>query len=207
MSGKNKAKERAFTVFFMFAITFVFISVVSIVYIMTKDTIKMNESLQLKTAVLNCGGVGLPAGTEGSEIEKKFSDIVKEVTSKADSNRYFKVTNQDGSLAGYVFVTSGPGLWGEITAVVGLKEDLKTIIGIEFIKQNETPGLGARITEPWFTKQFVDRQGPFEKLVPEKEPVKQGEFQAITGATITSTAVQKIINKTIKNAREEVKNK
>lgn len=203
MNKKDKNRERAFTIFFMFAITFVFISAVSLVYIVTKDTIKINESLQLKTAVLNCAGIGFPPKTESVQIEKKYNETVKVLK----ENKLFEVKNPDGGNPGYVLVNSGPGLWGEITAVIGLKDDLKTLTGIEFIKQNETPGLGARITEPWFMNQFKDKQGPFEKMVPEKEPAKNQEFQAITGATITSTAVQSIINKTIKTAQEEIEKK
>lgn len=198
MNKKDKIRERAFTIFFMFAVTFVFISAVSLVYIITKDTIKTNEFLQLKTAVLNSAGIGFPVNTVSSEIEKRFGESVQVFI----ENKVFEIKGPDGMRTGYVFIQSGAGLWGEITAVVGLKDDLKTLTGIEFIKQNETPGLGARISEAWFIDQFKDKKGPFEKMVPEKEPAKEQEFQAITGATITSTAVQGIINNTIKTAEE-----
>jgi len=205
LNKKSKLKERAFTVFFMFAITFVFISFTSIVYINAKDTIKLNESLVLKRAVLECSGLDLPKKSEAKYIEKEFEARVKEIKAAGgERNHYVIVDPATKQVVGYIFVTSGAGLWGEIIAVIGLKKDKRTIIGIDFIKQNETPGLGARIEESWFREQFVGRKGPFDKLIPEKEKPKAGEFQAITGATITSTAVKTILNKTIETASGKV---
>ena len=43
---------------------------------------------------------------------------------------------------------------GKIDAVIGIKRDFKELTGISFTANNETPGLGARITEKWFCEQF-----------------------------------------------------
>lgn len=48
------------------------------------------------------------------------------------------------------------GGWGLITAVVGLDPATRSFRQIRFLEQNETPGLGARITEAWF--QWADRR-------------------------------------------------
>jgi Na+-transporting NADH:ubiquinone oxidoreductase subunit C len=77
--------------------------------------------------------------------------------------------------------------------VVGFAADRQRLSGIDFLKQQETPGLGARIGEPWFKQQFKGKRGPFT-TVGEGEPSAENQFDAITGATITSNAVKAIVN-------------
>lgn len=83
-----------------------------------------------------------------------------------------------------------------IIAAVGVEKDLKTLTGISFIKQDETPGLGARIEEPWFKAQFKGKVPPLGH-VNEGEPTEKNQFDAITGATLTTKAVEDIINNLI----------
>jgi Na+-transporting NADH:ubiquinone oxidoreductase subunit C len=84
-----------------------------------------------------------------------------------------------------------------------VEKDLKTLTGIEFIKQNETPGLGGRITESWFKEQFRGKRWPLT-VVPEGDPAGDQEFQAITGATNTTNAVRDILNNRLAGAGEAI---
>jgi len=98
-----------------------------------------------------------------------------------------------------VFIRSGAGLWGRIDAAVGVinSDDGPTLAGVAFLDQNETPGLGARITEDWFTAQVRGKRGTI-RLVPEKTRSEApDEIDAITGATVTSTAVRDIFNRVL----------
>jgi Na+-transporting NADH:ubiquinone oxidoreductase subunit C len=80
--------------------------------------------------------------------------------------------------------------------MVGFTEDATTLSGVSIVSQNETPGLGARIEEAWFTDQFADRQGPFT-MVEEGTSDAPNEIDAITGATRTSEAFRNIINRAV----------
>jgi Na+-transporting NADH:ubiquinone oxidoreductase subunit C len=125
---------------------------------------------------------------------------VEERKKEDGSIEYFRVAGEGAEpTKGYVFIREGAGLWGTIVAAVGLDSELEHITGVAFLRQNETPGLGARITEEWFTTQFVGKQGPLT-MVPEGEPAGETEFDAITGATITATAVQDLVNAVIQEA-------
>jgi len=104
-------------------------------------------------------------------------------------------------ISGYVVFAGGPGLWGEIEAVIGFTETRDKLTGVEFIKQNETPGLGARIAEEWFKEQFRGKMGPFV-LVPESTAEGEKELDAITGATRTSNFVLEIINQSLEDIKE-----
>jgi Na+-transporting NADH:ubiquinone oxidoreductase subunit C len=87
---------------------------------------------------------------------------------------------------------------------VGLDESMDTLTGIEIIDQNETPGLGGRITEDWFTTQFRGKRGPLN-VVPEGETTSEQQFQAITGASYSTAAIKNIVNKTLEDARGRIK--
>jgi Na+-transporting NADH:ubiquinone oxidoreductase subunit C len=188
----NKLRRSLFTIFFMFAVTFVFISVLSLVHVLTRDTIRLNESLVVKRAVLYAAGLEVPQS--GIEADTLYQDRVREVKDGQGNVLYYEIL--DGSresIQSYVLPVLGAGLWGEIGSVVGVEKDLKTLTGIEFIKQNETPGLGGRIAESWFKEQFRGKRWPLE-VVPEGEPAGDQEFQAITGATNTTNGVKGILN-------------
>ncbi|MCK5008393.1 MAG: FMN-binding protein [Spirochaetales bacterium] len=198
----NKLRRSLFTIFFMFAVTFVFISVLSLIHVLTRDTIRLNESLVVKRAVLYVAGLEVPQS--GIEADTLYQDRVREVKDGQGNVLYYEIL--DGSresIQSYVLPVLGAGLWGEIGSVVGVEKDLKTLTGIEFIKQNETPGLGGRIAESWFKEQFRGKRWPLE-VVPEGEPAGDQEFQAITGATNTTNGVKGILNDRLAKAERAI---
>ena len=68
--------------------------------------------------------------------------------------------------------------------MVGIDSDGK-VTGISVISaSSETPGLGARSTEPEFQAQFADQVGTEVAVAKDG-----GSIDALTGATITSRAV------------------
>lgn len=198
----SKLKRSLFTIFFMFAVTLVFIAVLSLIYVLTQDTIRLNESLVVKRAVLYVAGLEVPQ--TGTAADALYRERVVEVKDAEEEVLYYEILAPSGEqLRSYVVPVVGAGLWGEIESVVGVEEDLKTLTGIEFIKQNETPGLGGRITESWFKEQFRGKRWPLS-VVPEGDPAGDQEFQAITGATNTTNAVRSILNERLARAEEAI---
>ena len=106
----------------------------------------------------------------------------------------------------YVIPLYGGGLWGPIWGYMALKEDFKTINGVIFDHQGETPGLGAEISTPVFEKQFKDKR-IFDKdhnFVSVKV-VKGGAAKddphavdGISGGTITSDGVSDMLKNNIR---------
>jgi Na+-transporting NADH:ubiquinone oxidoreductase subunit C len=75
------------------------------------------------------------------------------------------------------------------------------VLGISFYSHSETPGLGARISERWFTEQFqglkihpVEGNKEIFYLKPEGTGQAPNELDAVTGATGTSRAVETFVN-------------
>ena len=203
MKKESFAKKRIYPVVFMLLVTVAFISATTVIYTFTKDTIKLNERLRLKQAVLYAGGVGLSG--DPVEIEKTFDARVDEVKDDAGRVRYYSIREEGASeIESYVVIQTGAGLWGEITAGVGFDRDLEYFRGLEIIDQNETPGLGGRIDEAWFKEQFKGKRTPLS-AVPEGDPASDSQFQAITGASYSTEAIQNIVNAAREYARMEIK--
>ena len=99
------------------------------------------------------------------------------------------IIDQAGTTIGYGFEAAGAGHGGDINVVVGLEEDTSTVKGIEVISQSETPGLGSRVTEEPFTSQFAG--AAIEDII------IGGAVDAISGSTISSTAVVEAVRTTV----------
>jgi Na+-transporting NADH:ubiquinone oxidoreductase subunit C len=202
MKKGSFAKKRIYPVVFMLLVTVAFISVTTVIYTFTKDTIRLNERLRLKRAVLYAAGVHLPG--DPSEIEREFDDRVTEVKDETGRVRYFEIRGEESpDIESYVVIRTGAGLWGEITVGVGFDSELESFRGLEVIDQNETPGLGGRIDEAWFKEQFRGKRPPMS-TVPEGDPVAGNQFQAITGASYSTEAIQDIVNRAREYVRTEI---
>ena len=116
-------------------------------------------------------------------------------------------------LVGYTFKAYGPGYSSTIETIVGV-DPSGTVQGIKIVFQQETPGLGAKVEEvasentlwdvmsgdavdetgarPWFQAQFAGKRP--EDLVVVKSREEEG-ILAITGATISSTAVTESVRR------------
>lgn len=201
MKKDSMFATRVYPVLFMVALTVVFISVVSGIYLTTKDRVLLNETIFQKKAVLYAAGIEFPEDNS-QEIQRIYEEHVTEIDGEGDQPDYFRVELPSGQ-TGYAVYVRGAGLWGEIVSIFGFKQDLETFTGVEFVEQNETPGLGARITEQWYKEQFRGKRGPFE-LVEEGTSDAADELDAITGASRTSEAVLKIANKAAEVAQAKV---
>jgi len=109
------------------------------------------------------------------------------VTVQEDGQTWtFYVARLDGRFVGAAFETVSPaGYGGDITVMVGVNS-AGTVQAIEILSHKETPGLGARITEPAFKALFSDRAIVGVAWAVKKD---QGAIDEITAATISSRAV------------------
>ncbi len=88
---------------------------------------------------------------------------------------------------------SNNGFGGKIELIAGILTD-GTLVGYKIIEQNETPGLGTKVTERKFSSQFEGmdtRTGIFDLRK------DGGEIDAVTGATISSRAVVEAVKKAV----------
>ena len=117
----------------------------------------------------------------------------------------FKCMDQSGSLAGWVIKDADFGFQDKIHLVIGLTPDGGRITGLKVIENLETPGLGNKIAESWWSDQYKDIDASREVAVVKRErKLEDNEIQAITGATISSEAVTKIVNNALAAVRPEL---
>lgn len=105
----------------------------------------------------------------------------------------------------YIIPVYGAGLWGPIWGYVAFNQDGNTIYGAYFAHQGETPGLGAEIEKPSFTSRFEGKKifspgGDFTSVAvakPGHEPEDGDCVNSISGATITSQGVGKMLRNSL----------
>ena len=115
---------------------------------------------------------------ERSVLEELFPEADDFKQKSADSDLvYYEILDKAGKLIGIAFKAEAKGYASVIETLVGM-DKTGDIREIRILSQNETPGLGSRVTEEDFTSRFQGRR------VSELE-----EVDAITGATISSRAV------------------
>lgn len=116
-----------------------------------------------------------------------------------DVTRTFFRGRQGRELTGVAFaVTAADGYSGNINIMVGI-DGAGTVAGIEILSHNETPGLGDKIELPAFKEIFIGRNLDNADWRVKKDG---GEFDQITGATISPRAVVGAVHKGLEFYRD-----
>ena len=100
-----------------------------------------------------------------------------------DGDEVIYRVEENEKVIGYCVEVKSGGFGGDIAMMVGYSLDgvEPKVLGVSIVAHSETPGLGAKVEDGDFLKQFVgqplDTEGNWQ-------------FDAISGATISSTAVK-----------------
>ena len=160
----------------------------AVVFSSAKEKISMNEKKRIKQAIENLA----PDSVTVQELKLKDQVV-------------YKLFDKNKKLMGYAFIAKGQGYQGTIKILSVIDPTLQKLEGIEIIESVETPGLGAKIQDDPFRKQF-DGLSVLPQIECLKDQVqKNNQIQAITGATISSRAVVNILNKEIKTLEKLLK--
>ncbi len=162
------------------------------VYEATLPTITAYQARMLREAVFEV----LPGIERIQRLVYRDGILVAEDAEDTDDEAIFGGYGGSGELVGYAIPSAGPGFQDTIRLLYGYLPSQRQVSGMEILESRETPGLGDKIYKD---QSFVDA---FRGLAidPEIRAVKKGtasavnEVDAITGATISSKAVVRIIN-------------
>ena len=113
--------------------------------------------------------------------------------------RFFAGYDGSGKFLGVVIEASDRGYADVISAMYAYQPDRKIITGFQVVDMRETPGLGNRIgSDEKFAENFkaLDATHPIKTV---KHGTKQNpwEIDAISGATISSRAVGRMLQKSV----------
>ncbi len=207
----------AYVIVFTALITAGFTAVVMTVQVATADKISRNEELRYEKAIVEVFGLAKTNELSDEQIAQIVQEQVRDGQKVRDpqSGREFQLIrayraggkDSESDLLGIAFRISGTGFWAPIKGMMALNPDLSEIIGVVFLEQKETPGLGGRITESEFLKQFeglratAPTKGNRFIYISKDRPKSPGDprygrsVDAITGATQTCLAVEKFMNR------------
>ncbi|GGL81555.1 FMN-binding protein [Wenxinia marina] len=162
----------------------------------------------LTTVVLDLGTGGAAAEVTPETLEAALADAANWTALDAGGDLaglgqrpdyaqvYLLREGEDVSLA--LLPMSVQGYNGRIDAILALRGDMNTIAGLAVTRHSETPGLGARIEEPSWQADFPgtevrDERGEMRFAVARGEASTPFEVDGITGATRTSTAIERMV--------------
>ena len=174
----------------------------------TKPYQEANKEAEKNRNILGVLQVPYPSESSSQELVKIYKDNVRQ-EQKGALVMYRYVPPQDSDNKETVAVGfEGPGLWGPVKGFLALGSDMRTIRGVTFYEQEETPGLGGEIAAGWFREQFVsnsivDQDGTPGIIISSGEGTAPNKIDAISGATMTCDKVQAMLNEAIKGIVEE----
>ena len=137
-------------------------------------TVTSNAALK---AINRAIGAEAPAQEKAEEPAAEATEVPEEKPAAE--------TGTEPEVAGAEATEQGFG--GDVTVHVALDGDKISTLSID--TPNETEGLGKRASEAAFTDQFIGKSGPFT--------YGEDGIEALSGATVTSNAALKAINRAI----------
>ena len=162
------------------------------IYESTLPTITANKARELREAVFKV----LPGVSRMQALVYRDGELVAVEAPDKDEPVVYGGYGERREFIGYAVPAAGPGFQDTIAILYGYKPADALVVGMEVLESRETPGLGDKIYKD---AEFVGAFGALS-IDPEIVAVKKGtrsganEIDAITGATISSKAVVRIIN-------------
>ncbi|PKK39025.1 Na(+)-translocating NADH-quinone reductase subunit C [Clostridiaceae bacterium JG1575] len=183
-------KSYQYTLVFMILVASVFTAILATAQTTMKPIILDNRLVAEQRAILEA--FNLKPGSD-DEVKKVFSSKIKPDvrTIKGQEIKGYR-WEEGGEIKGYAIPFAGSALWGTVRGYLALNQNLGELLGITFTEQNETPGLGGRIDEAPYKEQWRGLKMPKGPL--SYGPMGDQKIDAISGATLTSNSVMRILN-------------
>ncbi|MDD6364173.1 MAG: RnfABCDGE type electron transport complex subunit G [Bacteroidales bacterium] len=153
------------------------------VYVLTKDAIDNANSEKLAKAI--------------EAVAPEFDSMSSKQTISCEGKDYpYYVLYSGDEAVAFAITSSVVGFGGPLTLLVGVTME-GTVYNTSVFSHAETPGLGAKCTEPQFHDQFAG-WNPAEKTLAVRKD--GGDVDAITASTITSRAYTLAVANAVKVA-------
>ncbi|MBO5934723.1 MAG: RnfABCDGE type electron transport complex subunit G [Clostridia bacterium] len=145
----------------------------------------------------------IEAEAKASAMQEVMPDAVSfsEAVEADEKLEYSVAFDKENNAIGYAFTVSENGYGGEIKVMVGLDTNGAVTKIAVLSANNETPGLGQNIKKASFLDQFIGKKGELSVV---KNAPADNEIQAITSATISSSAVTRTVNAAIEYYNENL---
>lgn len=162
---------------------------------------------QNKTEKLRGLMAGLISDANSFEIAIQDANVPGDKGQMVKTDIY-SALDKRGNFAGFAFIATGAGFADKIELVMAIDARCEKLLGFNVLSSNETPGFGDKMKNDSFRNQFKGAPVGELSLVKIGDAGKiDNEIVAISGATITSTAVVNIFNKSVISAKEQLQKK
>lgn len=211
-----------YVIVFAATVSATFTAAIMALHAATEGAVERNAQLSHQRALVEAFGLEAGRTLTDEEVRRAYAEHVRPRGTMTDpgSGAAFEVyearqRQPSGAerVAAYAFGVWGVGFWARIDGYLAVTPELSKVVGIVFVKHAETPGLGGRITEAAWRGEFVGLDvrppapGGKYVYVGGDEPAGPGSprsgrrVDAISGATGTSQAVEKLLNQRIAEFR------
>ncbi len=162
------------------------------IYEATLPTITANKARELREAVFQV----LPGVSRMQPLHFDGRQLVIGAPKGGGDDTVYAGYDDQGRFVGYAIPSEGPGFQDTIKLLYGYLPGSREIVGMAILDSRETPGLGDKIYKDEAFVANFDRLAVDPEVVAVKKGTKSApnEIDAITGATISSKAVVRIIN-------------
>jgi electron transport complex protein RnfG len=186
--------------------------VIVVVFQLTQPIIRAKEAKRLREAVFEV----VPGAQRVKTFRLKQDGTVAPLAGKDEKAvKFYAGYDAAGSLTGVAIEAQGQGYQDAIKVLYGYAPERQSIVGMKVLESKETPGLGDRIMkDPAFLANFEDLDARLtadgSKLAHPIVTVKKGrktkrwEIDGITGATISSNAVGRLLDASAEERVPEV---
>ena len=115
-----------------------------------------------------------------------------------DLERIYLGFTEDGEQVGFAIASAEPGFQDLIGLIFGYDVRTETVLGMKVLESKETPGLGDKIEKDMeFVGQFEGAATPLVGVNARQRTGSANEIDMITGVTISSRAIVRIINNSL----------
>ena len=144
---------------------------------------------------------------ENSKVSKEdLKVILPAASSIADTEgiEVYDALDGSGNRVGNVFKVTTKGFHGPVELVIAISSEDK-VTGMKVLAHSETPGLGAKITEPAFMERIKDLPIAEDIEIVKVTPSKDNQVEGVSGASVSSKAVATAVNDAIRFYKENIK--
>jgi len=167
----------------------------------TKPAVEANQRAKVNgavTAVFPTSAKYVEFAVDGDTLKKADS------TTSKKAEKVYATYDAGEKLSGIAFQTKARGYADDVVVLYGYNPEKECITGYKVLESKETPGFGTKIaTDESFIKNFTcldvrlnpEKTGLLNriKMTAHGKKTNEWEFDAISGATITSRAVEKML--------------
>lgn len=167
------------------------------VFVATEPAIKAHKAMVLREAIQEV----LSGPEHFDTLFVQDGALVAELPAGVDPEKIDQIYpgfDASGDQIGYAIVAAEPGFQDIVRLIFGYNAETQRVLGMKVLESKETPGLGDKIEKDQaFVSGFGGALAPIIGVKAGQNTGDEHEVDMITGATISSKSVIRIINNAV----------